>query len=378
MSMDRPSPAPRALATDNSQPDGAGVEVRWVEASPAPLGPRLQDLILPLVFGPLIAAALWAIGSAIVLLLERPWVVRWIAAAFPVALFAALVALVYSARRAAERRHEARAASWSDRPVEEVAREAVPRLIDLRILPRMMIRAAQHLYETRGLRCALIVGRVPSLGEVRPIPHAFEPRPLDETDASFAALRDAHQQPSGNAARAAPDRRTNRPRMISPIPRPWMRRHVPVIVCLLVAALIVVDVLRSGLSSDRIVALIAAGVVVAMFTLLPWLVNPRTGGLAWIRGRWMLIPAGLLVLEPSGSTYRPHILRAADSLLLAREIGGLFPLWLVLVRDGARMTTGRLTPTELRMLLAAWLSPLEPPKPEQLSDLTGHDDACQR
>ena len=157
-----------------------------------------------------------------------------------------------------------------------------------------------------------------------------------------------------------------------------MRRHVPVIVCLLVAALIVVDVLRSGLSSDRIVALIAAGVVVAMFTLLPWLVNPRTGGLAWIRGRWMLIPAGLLVLEPSGSTYRPHILRAADSLLLAREIGGLFPLWLVLVRDGARMTTGRLTPTELRMLLAAWLSPLEPPKPEQLSDLTGHDDACQR
>lgn len=143
MSMDRPSPAPRALATDNSQPDGAGVEVRWVEASPAPLGPRLQDLILPLVFGPLIAAALWAIGSAIVLLLERPWVVRWIAAAFPVALFAALVALVYSARRAAERRHEARAASWSDRPVEEVAREAVPRLIDLRILPRMMIRAAQ-------------------------------------------------------------------------------------------------------------------------------------------------------------------------------------------------------------------------------------------
>ena len=41
-------------------------------------------------------------------------------------------------------------------------------------------------------------------------------------------------------------------------------------------------------------------------------------------------------------------------------------------RDGLDART--VTPLELRMLLAAWLSPLEPPKPGLFRQMTGPED----
>ncbi len=85
--------------------------------------------------------------------------------------------------------------------------------------------------------------------------------------------------------------------------------------------------------------------------------------------QWHLVPGGLALLSPSGGGWDVRVLDRRRCVLLAYPLREDRKHWLACVTNGMEYWRRRLSPAELHLLLAAWLSPLTPPRPEQFSDL---------
>jgi hypothetical protein len=96
--------------------------------------------------------------------------------------------------------------------------------------------------------------------------------------------------------------------------------------------------------------------------------GPTRGGL--FRGsQWMAVPGGLVLRKGAtlGKQWTVHVFDRRRSVLVVFR--NFRQQWAFSVSDGAEAGTGAGTHREVTLLLRAWLSPLEPPGLERLSDL---------
>jgi hypothetical protein len=92
---------------------------------------------------------------------------------------------------------------------------------------------------------------------------------------------------------------------------------------------------------------------------------------AWrMSQQWLLVPGGLVVRTSSFRRrgWKVHLFVRSRSALVAYRQMKL--RWTICVADPEANQMTMITPTECHALLRAWLSPLEPPDPDRLSDLT--------
>lgn len=221
-------------------------------------------------------------------------------------------------------------------------------------VPPALGLALEELFTRRGVRNVVVTDPEGAklVARVEPLRVPFEPRPLDETDETFHSLRlatDPH---------FAADEASTRQR--------WRRRLTRSVPAGLLLALAGTLVWRQQWLTLYICSGLAG---VALSVWLIWAVGVRLMGMR-SGGRWAIVPGGVLILRPRGGRWQPHVIPRRDAILLILSAtpGGR---WLVCVRDAQGLYTRRLTPTELDMLLAAWLSPLAPPGDDVLSDLRG-------
>lgn len=104
----------------------------------------------------------------------------------------------------------------------------------------------------------------------------------------------------------------------------------------------------------------------ALIVLMLWV--PAGGGL--IRGKqWFAVPGGLVLRKGHvlARRWHVHVFGGGDSVLCVYR--NYREQWAFAVADGVTSATGFGTHRETTLLLRAWLSPLEPPGVERLSDL---------
>jgi hypothetical protein len=198
---------------------------------------------------------------------------------------------------------------------------------------------------------------------VQPLDVTFEPRLLDEADPAFQELLTAvssSPDPAGAASRASPNaddvlgvRRIRRNILLK---GGWA--------LFVVFALFLTQAAFDAYQRRAITpGLLFWGV---MFVLA--LYGPARGG--WFGTRqWLLAPASLVVrkAKPRDETSQLHLFERRKSVLcLQRQKKGP---WLIAVADAEGSEQTIATNTEVSLLLRAWLSPLEPPPIERLSDL---------
>lgn len=106
--------------------------------------------------------------------------------------------------------------------------------------------------------------------------------------------------------------------------------------------------------------------VIVLFALIGW--GQATGLL--VEKEWLIVPSGLVLREARlrSTKWDLHLFDRRDSVLIAHRVNS--DRWIVFVTgaEGARKAT--LTSSQADFLLRAWLSPLPPPRVEQLTDLT--------
>lgn len=187
--------------------------------------------------------------------------------------------------------------------------------------------------------------------QVRVLDAPFGPVPLRGDDPAFRALYESHALAETNPAE---------PHAAPPAPvaaRRWRWSK-------LTYGLVIVFVglwLNSGL-------LVAIGAIPLGAALLSYRLRHSMYGHGTPE-QWHLVPGGLALLSPSGSGWEVRVLDRRASVLLAYPLRRNRKHWLACVTDGREYWRRLLSPAELRLLLAAWLSPLTPPQPEQFSDL---------
>jgi len=92
---------------------------------------------------------------------------------------------------------------------------------------------------------------------------------------------------------------------------------------------------------------------------------------AWrANNQWLLVPGGLITRTSKlrKQDWQLHLYDRRRSALIAYRTSHL--LWAVCVADAHSDQRVQLTTREATALLSAWLSPLEPPDPNRLTDLT--------
>lgn len=92
-------------------------------------------------------------------------------------------------------------------------------------------------------------------------------------------------------------------------------------------------------------------------------------GRSWREPTFLAVPGGIISRKLKGIQRDPqvHLFVARESILCVYRATRL--LWVVAVADQHDAKWAAVTPTEARFAMAAWLSPLDPPTPEQLSEL---------
>ncbi len=273
------------------------------------------------------------------------------------AFLAASGATIAVAMRLNRRRLERVLAMIGTRPPAEVlaaALEAPQWLGD----PADAVRQAASELRGRGLVCgeAFAALHPPEAAAIQPIEAGFEPVPLDETDARFEELRAAHETDEPRRCETFQRRRTRR----------WITRMLPI------AAVLPGVTILAAAGAWRFVGVLTGVLMVVAATILTLAQLRSARGAAG--GGWHLVPASVLVLRPMGRRWRPVLLTARNAILIAWPETPARLRWRIAVSSPRRWFTRRVTPMELRMLLAAWLSPLKPPSAEQLSDLSGYGE----
>jgi hypothetical protein len=200
---------------------------------------------------------------------------------------------------------------------------------------------------------------------IEPLMVAFEPTLLDETDPRFEDFRSAaaptdNQDSTPSAARSNHDDVLNAHRvkrnMLALLRNAWI-----------VVLMLAFFTFRSAWESYQRRS-ITLGLLfwVTMITVL--LCSPARGG--WFGTRqWLLTPGSLIVRKARwrDRTSRVHLFERRKSVLCLYQQRE--EQWLLAVADADACEQTVATDAEVSLLLRAWLSPLEPPPVERLSDL---------
>ncbi len=264
------------------------------------------------------------------------------------------------------RRRRTAIARWPGCSAGEIVRQLTDQHASGMTDPTAIRRAVEQLYARPALRGRTWVACcTDALPRVRPIGQPFEPRPLSELDPAFEALRAAHED--GNPAAAH-----RRPGMSVEARRTALWAVIVLFVVTESAGLLWYA--HSDSDGHRVVAgLTVAGVLTALAVVVAQVFGRGRPAVTLALGRWWIVPGGVLVCHGRGSRWDVVRIDRRHAVLLVVEYrrghGG--HAW---IRCPAGLTIRRLTATELRMLLSAWLSPLEPPAAQQLSDLAGAAD----
>lgn len=200
---------------------------------------------------------------------------------------------------------------------------------------------------------------------VQPLTVVFEPRLLDESDSAFAELEAATTcQPAaaGGASLAAPIDRDDST-MLRHVKRNLKLRGGWAFVVMFATFL-----LRSAWESYQRGAITWELPFWAAMTLL-FLIGPDRGVLSG-RAQWLLAPGGLLVRKAVRRSTRSqlHLFDRRRSVLCMSQHRQ--KRWLVVVADTEACELTLTTDREADFLLRAWLSPLQPPPPDRLTDFT--------
>lgn len=197
---------------------------------------------------------------------------------------------------------------------------------------------------------------------VEPIDVCFEPIPLNEADPSFAELQ------SGFGPAGSTHERSNAQQADDASLRRTVQRNirfaggwfVPVVFVAL--AVFLAYELATGASINPVHVFWFAMVCASLLGI--------GGRGAWKSTRqWLLVPGGVVARKPARrqEQWQLHVFDRRKSVLLVRQTNR--NLWAVLVEDAEARESAVLTQVEAHTLLRAWLSLLEPPPVEQLSDL---------
>ncbi len=193
-----------------------------------------------------------------------------------------------------------------------------------------------------------------------PARNHFEPRLLDEADEAFDDLDPISITELHKAREVTSSRPTE-----SLLPR-RLRRNLGGRYAWIPFILLALSLLGTGIASylqGRISMFFV--LLLAVFAFICLVPTPST---SLRRGQWLLVPGGVLHRR-AGLRNRNTLLHVFDrrrSVLIATEMrGGQF---YVSVADAEQAEKTTVTKRELQALLRAWMSPLTPPRPEELSD----------
>ncbi len=190
----------------------------------------------------------------------------------------------------------------------------------------------------------------------------FEPRSLDEADDGFDELAqqlqaspDRHGKGDMESGSSRESRRLRRNFILS---GGWLMLAIFGFNWLLAA----IDALQRNRATDRLA--LWSTLLILLF------VFPKGQGLSG-REQWFAVPAGVAFRKRSwfrsGWTLRVFSRESAVLCFFPCFRGRYFG---TIIADTQQVQSTNLTPREADLLLRAWLSPLEPPTLEQLSDLT--------
>jgi hypothetical protein len=89
-----------------------------------------------------------------------------------------------------------------------------------------------------------------------------------------------------------------------------------------------------------------------------------------IPGEWWLVPGGVVLRRARGMRSQVELFPRKDSIAVTRPTPQTEAAWVLTIarRDGS-WTTSEFGPLEMDAFLQAWLSPLDPPEPDRLTDL---------
>lgn len=208
---------------------------------------------------------------------------------------------------------------------------------------------------------------------IEPIAVPFEPCPLDEAEDALHELSTAGADVSGTTATAvahhgidaASSRAMTRSdqRAFRRLRRNMRMKGVGWVIVGLFAFNCVIAALESWRRQRVTWQLVYWP---ALLVVMLWL--PAAGGL--IRGKqWFAVPGGVVLRKGHALArqWNVHVFDRRRSLLCVYR--NFREQWGFAVADSTTAATGFGTNQEMTLLLRAWLSPLEPPPAEQLSDL---------
>lgn len=205
-----------------------------------------------------------------------------------------------------------------------------------------------------------------------PILTPFEPLALDDTDPAFEALRSGLRPETTDAELLRSDKACQHRHF-----RRQLLRWATPMVC----AAALGCWLWGGASSFMLLLfllVIALPILFAGATLIVRQVRRWRNAKRWpervdpSKAQWLLVPGGLAMISPriGQGRWNLHIVDRREAVLVAYAAYGQARRFVVLVADPQNTYSRQVTRIELDMLLRAWISPLHPPSPEQLSDLT--------
>ncbi len=200
--------------------------------------------------------------------------------------------------------------------------------------------------------------------DVRPIEHSFEPLPLDEVSITFVGLEsDSRDVAEADSVKLDASRWSD-----SSVARKRLRRNVIlgggwgiVIVFGINLAIAVVEAIANRKISSSVV------LWTIWFLLIFLGVNSR--GATRGNRQWLLVPGGIVSRRAKSFQGRwdLHFYKRANSVMALH--GRSRHIWHAHVADSTGYQFARLTAREAHMLLRGWLSPIESPSRDHLSDL---------
>jgi hypothetical protein len=189
---------------------------------------------------------------------------------------------------------------------------------------------------------------------IDPICVGFEPVALDEASTAFVALTEASTETTLEAGADTGKRRKG------PAARRWSGWIMPVAFGLLFSLELFGSIRRSRPGADLL--LYSALFLVSLFipSLKPIMFTKQ----------WFLVPGGAVLRRPKGiwrSGWHIRMFARRDCVMCVYQSNR--SQWRATISDSEIRETIFGTQTEMHLLLRAWLSPLDPPPRERLTDL---------
>lgn len=228
-----------------------------------------------------------------------------------------------------------------------------------RVLQRMYLKTMVRVLAEQGRVGVTIRSGPPELATaIDPIAVTFEPRLLDEADASTVELQDALDSTTRGATTAVTQDSLAGRRVVRNIRRTggWVMFAIFAI-NFIVAAVESIETWRV----TRFLVIWGLILIAMIFGLF----RPRLSG--W-RGQWLAVPGGIIIRTAGfwGRKWGLHLFDRRRSALVVHRLTR--NLLYICVADAESHQSGRASPREVEFLLRAWLSPVPPPPVEKLTD----------